>query len=255
MERLVMQSASSSYPLLGAAYSCPGYAIEYSIGLSRAWKNYYDSKPKDGRMSTAAEELAIQLNLERAGQDPRIAAAFDDLFAKNDSKIYMFQWTATGLRVPKGRDPIKYERDRLGEKYWIRELLIEDQVAGEISVPEGNGRFVVEWDGVSGLPSATRDNHPRIPYVTQFWFDPNSMIDEKSGQKDVAVVRACGWSRSGGGMNLAVVADYSRSSVGEKDGFRLVMGSMPKIKRIGIEINPTNQYTSLADDDDLAPVV
>ena len=72
-ERLVVPAVSSVYPTLGVAYKHAGGDVNYSRGLVRTGKHYYDSKaeiPEGMRMSTAGEELAIQLALERAGKDP-----------------------------------------------------------------------------------------------------------------------------------------------------------------------------------------
>ncbi|MFH0889874.1 MAG: hypothetical protein V1836_01890 [Candidatus Aenigmatarchaeota archaeon] len=231
MERLVMQPASSVYPLLGTAYKSAGNNIEYSMHLVMTGKSYYDSKPKDGRMSTAAEELAIQLSLERAGQDPKKVGVFNDLFVINDSYWRVWQWTATGLRIPKGRDPTKYETDAKGRKYWAREVLIGKDVIGEILVPEGNGRVAVEWDEVFGLPKTTDNiDFPHKPYTTHFWFNQTPSKDGKSGHYDVAVGRRGFWLRDVDRGCLAVNALYARSDAGSDDGFRPVRGSLPEIK-------------------------
>ena len=69
-ERLVIPAVSSSYPTLGATYKQGGYEVDHANRLVRTGKHYYDSKaeiPEGMRMSTAGEELAIQLALERAG--------------------------------------------------------------------------------------------------------------------------------------------------------------------------------------------
>ncbi len=235
MERLVTQPASSSHPSLGASYRSAGNSIEYSSSLVRTGKNYYGSKPTDGRMSTAAEELALQLGLERSGKDPRQAGVFNDLFARNDSHLYIWQWTETGLRVPKGREADIYETDGQGRKYWAREVLIGDNVVGEILVPEGNRRVVVAWDEVFGVPSATEDiAWPHNPYTTHSWFNPNL------NKEDVAVGRWGGWLRGVDGGCLAVDADVARSLASSGGGFRPVRGSLPEIEKEIATTNPTN---------------
>ena len=275
MERLVMQPASSSYPSLGVTYRHPRHEIEYSAALVRTGKSYYDSKEsipiehsmrtapisdagsqtleriptilRKYRMSTAAEELAIQLGLERAGQDPRKAGVFDDLFGRNDSHVYIWQWTATGLRVPKGRDPNKYETDRQGRKYWVREFLIGNNTVGVVLVPEGNGRVAVEWDEVSGLPRVTEDiSFPHNPYTTHFWFNPNSAEDSRSKNKDVAVGRWSGWHHDGGDRCFGVAANCARSNADSLDGFRPVRGSLSEIEKEIITANPTSAETALS---------
>ncbi len=240
MEKLVMPPVSSSYPSIGK-YKSAEHIIDYSPKLTRTGKNYYDSKAgitDDSRISTAAEELAIQLGLERAGKDPRQADVFDDLFGRNNGGWYAWQWTETGLRVPKGRNPAKYETDSNGRKYWAREFLIGDKVVGEILVPEGNGRIVVAWDEVSGLPRVTEDiAFPHKPYTTHFWFNENPDKDNKSGRNDVAVGRRGSWLRDEGERCLDVGADYVRWGAGSGDGFRPVRGSVPEIKNTTTKIS------------------
>ncbi|MBI1972063.1 MAG: hypothetical protein HYS53_02070 [Candidatus Aenigmarchaeota archaeon] len=236
VERLTLQPASSSYPGIGT-YERAGHTINYSSGLTRTGKSYYDSKssiPAGYRMSTAAEELAIQLGLERAGQDPREAGVFDDLFARNNLKTYVWpyvwQWTETGLHVPKERDPSKYETDPQGRKYWVRELLIGNEAVGKILVPEGNGRVVVEWDEVSGLPRVTENiDFPHTPYTTHFRFNPAPFKDIGLAIQDVAVERRSLWRRAVDERCLVVAADYWRWVAAPGDGFRPVLNSLPKI--------------------------
>jgi len=248
-ERLVLQPASSTYQTLGNAYKHSGSIVKYSGSLRRTGKKYYDSKaeiPEGLRMSTAAEELAIQLALERADNDPRKAKAFDDLFAKDNDKIYMWQWTETGLRVPKGRKADAYETDAQGRRYHPRIVLIGDQEVGEILVPEGNGRVAVEWDEVFGLPRVTEDiAYPHEPHTTHFWFNSTPDKDSKSGNYDVAVGRGGGWPRVEGGWCLAVAASCGRWDASSVDGFRPVQGSFPEIERELARINPKDVENEL----------
>lgn len=234
MEKLVMQPASSSYRSLGTSYQSAGHSIEYFPILTITGKDYYDSRagiPSDQRMSTAAEELAIQLGLERAGQDPRTAEAFNDLFARNDSHRYVWQWTETGLRVPEGRDPTKYETDAHGRKYWARELLIGNNAVGEVLVPEGNGRVAVEWDEVFGLPKITEDIvWPHTPYTTHFFFNKNPELRAPSIYQDVGVFRH-DWHLDKGESCISVDAAYERWDLGLFHGFRPVRGSLPEIEK------------------------
>ena len=67
-EKLVLPAVSSSYPTLGANYNQGGHEINHAGRLVRTGKHYYDSKaeiPEGMRMSTAGEELAIQLKYEK----------------------------------------------------------------------------------------------------------------------------------------------------------------------------------------------
>lgn len=235
-ERLVVPAVSSSYPTLGAAYKHGGYEISYANRLVRTGKHYYDSKAEilEGmRISTAGEELAIQLALERAGKDPRKAEVFNDLFGRKNSSWYAWQWTETGFRVPKGREADKYETDTQGRKYWIRIILDGDKEVGEVLVPEGGGRLVAEWDEVSGVPRVTIENRdfPHKPYTTHFWFNATPNLDSTSGHYDVAVGRRSHWHRDVDERCLGVDALYLRLNANSADGFRLVRGSGPKIER------------------------
>ncbi len=66
-EKLIVPGVSSSYPTLGAAYKHGGYEIDYAPRLVRTSKNYSGFKeeiPEGMRMSTAGEELALQLPYE-----------------------------------------------------------------------------------------------------------------------------------------------------------------------------------------------
>ncbi|MBI4167737.1 MAG: hypothetical protein HY515_02155 [Candidatus Aenigmarchaeota archaeon] len=231
---LILPPASSIHPTLGIVYRPAGHRIEYFTTMTRTGKNYYDSEvgiSDDSRMSTAAEELAIQLDLEKTHQDPRKAAAFDDLFGRNDSHWYAWQWTKTGLRVPNGQDPTEYETDRQGRKYWVREVLAGNEVVGKIPVPEGNGRVVVEWDEVFGIPRATKEiGWPHRRYTTHFRFNPNPKKDDTSGHYDVAVGRRSGWPHDVMDRCLVVSADFERSLANSDDGFRTIRGSLPKIE-------------------------
>ncbi|MBI1971806.1 MAG: hypothetical protein HYS53_00755 [Candidatus Aenigmarchaeota archaeon] len=230
MQQLVTRPTSSAYPLIGTAYKSRANTIDYSPGLTKAGKNY----PSGQRMSTAAEELAIQLGLERAGKDSRRADVFDDLFGRNHSNWRASQWTDTDLRVPKGRDPDKYETDGQGRKYWVRTAVVGDEEFGEVLVPEGYMRVVVEWDEVFGIPRVTEDiDFPHKPYTTHFWFNPTPFKDGRSVHQDIAVGRRGGWNRVAGEKCLGVDADGGRWNTSLHAGFRPVRGLLP-------EINQTN---------------
>ncbi len=295
-KRLVLPAASSIYPTLGASYKQGAYEISHTGRLVRTDKHYYDSKagiPEGLRMTTAGEELAIQLKYEKVANiirrtdereilgknpseladellkyastedereaisyvfreesdamnsvfaqtngilipDPRKSVVFDDLFARGPEKIYMWQWTETGLRVPKGREADRYETDAHGRKYWVRIALVGDKEEGEVLVPEGNGRLAVELDEVFGIPRVTEDmNWPHKPYTTYFWFNATPDLDGTSGHYDVAVGRRSGWHLDE--RCLGVVAYFRRWDAYSADGFRPVRGSLPKIEKELVE--------------------
>lgn len=71
MERLIVPAARSSYPTLETSYHHGGYEVDHARRLVQTGKHYYDSKaeiPEGMRMSTAGEELALQLKYETAAQ-------------------------------------------------------------------------------------------------------------------------------------------------------------------------------------------
>lgn len=243
-ERLNIPASSSNYPALGNSYKQAGYPIEYSHNLTRTGKDYYNSKariPKGYRMTTAAEELAIQLELERSGADPRKANVFDDLFARNDSHTYVWQWTETGLRVPKGYKADKFETGEQGRKYWPRIVLIGDKEIGEILVPEGGGRVAVEWDEVFGIPKTTENiDYPHNPYTTHFWFNSTPAKDDKSGNYDVAVGRGSDWRLAEDERCLGVGAGCGRWGAYSGVGFRPVRGSASGVEKELSRINPND---------------
>ncbi|MBI5060723.1 MAG: hypothetical protein HZB67_00235 [Candidatus Aenigmarchaeota archaeon] len=249
-ERLVVPAVSSSYPTLGAAYNHGSYEVKYADRLVRTGKNYYDSKaeiPEGYRMSTAGEELAMQLALERIDKDPRKAAVFDDIFGRNNGGWYAWQWTETGLRVPKGRKADAYETDAQGRKYRVRIVLDGDKEVAEILVPEGDDRLVAEWDEVFGVPRVTIENadYPHKPYTTHFWFNATPNIDDRSGHYDVAVGRRSAWHHGVDESCLHVDAYYRRLSAYSRDGLRLVRGSVPEIEKELARINPTDVENAL----------
>lgn len=217
-------------------YRQPDHSFKYSPVLTKTGRNYYDSKeqiPEGSRMSTSAEELSIQLCLEMAGQDPRKAAVFNDLFARGDVG-YVWQWTETGLRIPNGWEKGKYQTDAKGNIQFPRIVLIGDQEVGEALVPEGNGRVVVEWNEVFGIPSLTvgkGDATDPKNHTTHFYLNVNPNVDERTGRQDIAVGRGGGWLRGGRGRGLDVSADIGRSAAYSDSGFRQVQGSVPVIEK------------------------
>ncbi|MFH1630790.1 MAG: hypothetical protein ABIA21_01010 [Candidatus Aenigmatarchaeota archaeon] len=208
-------------------------SIEYSDRLVRTHnKSYYENRSdlsgKDYRMSAQCEELAIQLALEKVGQDPRKAEVFNDLFARNDDKRYVWQWTRTGLRVPKGWEGGKIDN---GVQKYPRILLDDDQEIVDVMIPVGNGRVVIIWNEATGMPEETADvSWPHEGYTTHFWFNSNPDKDKESGKYDVAVRRWSDWHDDVHGC-LYVSADYLRVYAFSGDGFRPVRGQLPKITK------------------------
>ncbi len=197
-------------------------------------KNYYDCKTiADAQgigISASYEELAMQLAYENAGIDPGQEETFNDLFGRNEDKIYIWQWTRNGLRVPTGQEPEKYETDKRGRKRWKRIFLEGDKEVAELWVPEGNDHVVTEWNELFGVPAATEDiSWPHKPYTTHFVFNTNPKKDDISGHYDVAVGRRGDWHPDVHRWCLGVGAGYGWDAL-SYDGFRPVRGSAPKIE-------------------------
>jgi len=244
-KKMFVQPARSVYPTLGAVYCHQGHEFHYSDRLVNTGKNFYDTEadiPKKlwvfqrNRDSTAAEELAIQLELERSGEDPRKAEAFADFFGRF---WYARLWTKTGLRIPKGWENGRYEVNKNGNKKWPRIVLIGDQEVGEVLVPEGGGRVVKEWDEVFGIPAETSDSEDDMKpenHTTHFRFDSSpkglgsSYLSGYEGY-DVAVTRNGEWPGEEPGNCLLVAALDRRCYASGGNGFRLVRGSLPRIEK------------------------
>jgi len=260
-EKIDIQPVSSKYIDIGR-YSHDGHLVSYSPTLTRTGQNYYDSKdelPDGYRMSTAEEELAIQLALEKAGQDPREAEVFNDLFGRENGGWYAFQWTETGLRVPKGYKADKSETDGQGRKYFPRIVIIGDQEIGEVMVPEGGGRAIMEWDEVFGIPIVTSDKAGDMKlgnHTTHFYIEPSPGKDDRSGKYDVAVARGCGWRRDARAGCLRVYALCGRWRASGIGGVRQVQGSLPEIEaefeRIDSETVDIIKARTTSIDDDAA---
>jgi len=252
--------ASVNYPGIGR-YSHDGGQIKYSPKLTKTGENYYNSKkelPDGFRMSTAAEELAIQLYEETSGRDPRKAEAFDDFFARNEDEWHAWQWTETGLRVPKGYEADKREKDTQGRIFYPRIVLIGDEEVGEVLVPEGNGKVVPYssvpeevWDTVFGIPRVTSDKKSDMKldnHTTHFYFNTNPSKDSRSGEYDVAVARGSDWLRDGRAGCLHVYAFCGRWDVLSAGSFRPVQGSLPEIEKRLAKIDPKELKNTLLEE-------
>lgn len=191
--------------------------------IIKTGKNYYDSLaeiPKGSRMTTAAEELALQLQIERSGKDPRKAVEFKQLFPKNG---WLFQWTATTLRVKHGYPEKVIEKK--GRKYYLRQVLIGDVVVGEAWIPEDG--IVTKWNEKFGIPSETINKDiPHDKHTTHFWFN--------SDVKEVAVARFRYWLHDEVVRCLIVDVVCGRFDAVSDGAFRPVRGSvkLPKHKCI-----------------------
>jgi len=262
-KRLVMPSVSSSYPTIGASHRRGGYEVDYASRLANGGEF-----PEDYRISTAGEELAIQLALERAGKDPKREAVFDDLFARNPSRVTyrdganrrrnaMLQMTATRLRVPK-----RYRRsdglvgyDDSGRELYAMEVLERGKVVGEIVVPEAWDGIVAEWDEVFGIPRAILEGSEDstydfpAPYTTRFRFDPRNLL--QNPYAEISVWRMGSIHHNPDytaemfardvdcGLIIEATMDRQCSdgpcghsySYDSRVGFRLIRGSRPEIEK------------------------
>lgn len=244
-KRLVVAERRSEYPIIGKASTRPAGEILYSARLvPTPDMNFYTvqgSMPEGIRMSTAAEELAKQLEIERAGQDPRKDAFFNDLFGKGPAKKYMLQWTSTGLRVPAGMEAPKSYKEVIDGKIhdvYHFTVLEGDKEVGEALVPLGDGRIVTSWNEVNGIArTTTNEGLPHGKHTTHWYGALKPAVDPTSGKRDVAVGRRGGWRHDGRGRCLYVGAGGRRWGSLSDDGFRPVQGSLvlptaEEIKRV-----------------------
>ena len=215
-------------------YSREGYEPTISPEIFLTGRNYPDTisylnselkpniLPKDTRLSLSSEELAIAMKYIKEGKDPRDAKEFDDLFARNNEKRYLWLLTDTGLRIPKGYSG--YEKDEKGNMKYRRIVLECNEEKGEVLIPVGDGRIITEFDEVFGLPSKTQEiAYPHKGYYVHFWFDPEK-------KEDVAVgFGSCRLDDEHDCLNIN--ANYRRSNAYDNDGFRPVRGSVQAIKK------------------------
>ncbi len=193
LKELLLPAASSTHPEIGAAYEQDAYAIKYSHGLTipedfRHYSiSYYDLKseiPEGFRMSTAAEELAMQLMYERAINVIRSATmekkGRTDLHIirtlrryakdKREKEAIGHVFDIEGIGIDKGMDYMPYylPRDRLLQARAFRDLFGTLNEAGErhrylqytetfLRVPEGTDPFAFE-----------KDSRGRRRYVREF---------------------------------------------------------------------------------------
>ena len=239
--------AVSVYPQIGRAYLKPAHSVSISPRVIRTDKNYYDSQkvlaemiergelPSDARFMSQAKGRGIERSYLMQGKDPRKADEFKDHFGKNENNWYAWELTSTGLRVPKG-----WENGRVdnGTGKYPRIVLEGDKKVGELQVPVGNGRVIVEYDDVFGIPIETREiAWPHTGYYSHFWLNQNPILDEISGHYDVAVGRRGAWHHAEGGRCLYVSADSGRFDAPSHAGFRPVRGSVPEIEIVSSNVD------------------
>lgn len=131
-----VQKAYSACRSTGKAYVMPSYPFEVSPAIIRTGKRYYGSLtilaemikrgelPEDTRFMTQLEGLTIERSYLLKGNDPAQADEFKDYFIIKNEDNELFEWTSTGLRVPKG-----WENGRIdsGTGKYPRIVLIDDQ--------------------------------------------------------------------------------------------------------------------------------
>jgi hypothetical protein len=231
---------ASVYPTIGKAYMCPSHSFICSPRVVKTGKNYYDSLkifteiigqgklPSGAKLMTQAEGLAIERSYQKEGKDPRSAEEFKDYFAKNKDEWNAWEWTLTGLRVPKGWENGKVDK---GTGKYPRIVLIGDKECGELQVPAGGGKVIVELDDVFGIPSVTKEiPWPHRGYYAHWWFNPSPDFDKISGHYDIAVGRGCGRPHNEDERCLPVDASYGRWYATSDAGFRPVQGLIPEIE-------------------------
>ena len=173
MERIVIPATSQH----------PEYMLEYSQGLIRSGQNrlgYMAAVPEGFKVSSAEEEMRILLESRERNQRPRDSIAYADLFGKNG--YYARQLTSTWLRIPKGWENGRCQRNARGDREYPRILLEGHEEKEEVLVPRGRGWFVAEWND-NGIPRITVDNailygidaykihRSNCPYFVHWWFN------------------------------------------------------------------------------------
>ncbi len=172
MERIVIPATSRH----------PEYMLEYNQRIIRSGQNrpgYTAAVPEGFKVSSAEEEMRILLESRERGQRPLDSIAYADLFGKNG--YYAGLRTRTGLRVPKGWENGRCQRNARGDREFPRILLEGNEEKEEVLVPMGRGWFVAEWND-NGIPRVTVDNailygidvykihRSNCPYFVHWWF-------------------------------------------------------------------------------------
>lgn len=268
LDAFKVPSADKVYPP-HIAYSRPAYPIELSPSLIHTpGMNFYkvlealarrikDSElPEDTRFFLQNEGHAKAQSYRNQDKDPRNAPEFLNYFTKNRNGLYLWEWTLNALRAEKGWESGridsgtgKYQRLVLEPDWAVLKQAMKDclepgfnwkdigdslnRVAGICQVPVGNGRVIVDYEPVWGLPLETRDiPWPHEGYDEHFGFDPKPRLDEVSGHHDVAVRRRSDWHRGEDERCLYVDANWGRSGACSLSGFRPVRGLVPEINKV-----------------------
>ena len=138
----------------------PEYILEYDEHLKRTGMDYPKSLRGFGKgfmVSSSEDEMRILLELKERGQDPRGAAAYADIFHRND--YCAWQWTRTWLKVPKGWENGRYQTNATGDREYPRIAIDGERETDTVLVPEGHGRVIVDWHE-NGIPRITRLPNP-----------------------------------------------------------------------------------------------
>lgn len=207
------------------SYERKGYENDISADLWHTGKDYNASlemfnkeKPRlfapNTSISLSREELAKALEYIKAGKNPKEAPEFNDLFARNDEKRYLWLLTGTGLRAPKGWEDGRYETIK-GEKFYPRIVVEFDKEEGHVMIPVGEGRLITQFNEAFGLPSETQEiAYPHKGHYIHFWFDPK--------EKEVAV-RFGSYDHGDGHRCLYIYASCRRSDGGSVGSVRPVV--------------------------------
>lgn len=145
---------------------------------------------------------------------------------RSDFPLGLWQFTDTGLLVPQGISPdhtVTHYCNNNHRNYWPRIVTENGRRAGELLVPEGEGRIVSELS-VFGPPSETADYAERIEgKKTHFYFDPKLKV--------IDVLRSM--SRGLSRFYFTTDASHRHSRSGLRGCFRLVRGRVARYKVIG----------------------
>ncbi len=223
----------------GRIHRRAAYKIKYSSRLFSTHSNYSNSEacvPHPYRISTISEEFEIMHNLIKAGIDPRLSEEYRDLVVfRNEGQWSARLWTKNGLRVPKGWEDGR--KDRNGT--YPRMVLDGYKPVGIVHIPNssgviptGNLRDVIDFlYGTPRIMSNKKDDFLLENHFLHFELNPNPPRDPKSGYQDVRIFIYLG-SLFGGRHRHCMCIDAVHYDVENAYNFgvRLVEGLLPSIK-------------------------